>query len=281
MIFTRKVCVLIALVASLVPSCLFAQYQHEVDPFWSNFGNGGRRYELGGGIVMPSGSFTGVVTTLGAGGVYRGDTTLTRDIAGSGFGGSIGLTLPFRATGHISCWAATIQLMGNMITWEELNQTMSAGGSFEARATPLTASTIQVAMPLGVDYKIGNDAILTKRLPFGVSLGAGVIPQFTMTTLPDINDYKPQYGYGFTPYAKFDWSIFGGICWKIRFMYTMGKINLLDQNRKLEGYNDGTFAISSSGQFMASLIIMPFSYKWREFAWYNTYDTYNQHDRFN
>lgn len=279
--FTRKACIILALVASVIPASLFAQYQHQIDPFWSNFRNGGRRYELGGGLVMPAGFFSGVVTAPNSSGVFRGDSTLKRAVKGSGFGGSIGLALPFRATGHISCWAVTVQLMANMMTWESLNQTLEPGGSFKDRATPLEASTLQVALPLGVDYKIGNDAILTKRLPFGVSLGAGIFPHFNMTTLPQISGYTPQQGYSIWPYAKMDISVFTGLCWKLRFMYTAGGTNLLDVNRKLEGFNDGPFDISSSGQFMASFIIMPFSGRWREYAWYNTYDTYNQHDRFN
>ena len=276
----RKACIAFALAVALIPNRLSAQYQHQIDPFWSNLRNTGR-YEIGGGLVMPSGNFTGVVTVLGSNNYYRGDSTAKRAIKGSGFGGSIGLCLPFRATGHISCWAITASLMGNMILWPSLNQTMSTGGTYTDRTTKLDASTIQIALPLGVDYKVGNDAILTKRLPFGVSIGAGIFPQLTMTTLSGVSGYKAQWGNGILPYAKLDISIFTGFCWKLRFMYTGGNVNLLDQNASLPAYNQGPFTISSSGQFMASLIIMPFSGKWREFAWYNTYDTYNQHDRFN
>ena len=154
-------------------------------------------------------------------------------------------------------------------------------GSYKSVSVPLNATTMQVTLPIGVDYKIGNDAILSKRLPFGTSLGIGVIPQLTMTNLEGISGFTAQYGYGCTPYAKMDISLFTGLCWKLRFLYTMGNINLLDVNAKLGNLNDGPFTISSSSQFMASFVIMPFSGGWKEFAWYNTYDTYNQHDRFN
>lgn len=278
---TRKAYFIVAFFTTIISSQSFAQYKHQIDPFWSNFGNGGRRYEIGGGLVMASGVTTGVTTVLGAGNYYRGDSTITRNISGQGFGGSIGLNLPFRATGHISCWAATIQLMGNMVTWTQLNQTMSTSGTFSDASKKLEASMLQVGLPIGIDYKIGHDAILTKRLPFGASMGAGIFPQFNMTNLPAISGYTAQQGYSIWPYAKVDLSAFTGFCWKIRIMYTMGNVNLLDVNRKLPGYNDGPFNIASNSQLMASLIIMPFSGKWREFAWYNTYDTYNTHDRFN
>ncbi len=276
----RKACIAFAVVFALMPVLGFAQYQHRVAPFWSNLRNP-HRYEIGGGIVMPSGSFTGVVRVFGPGNFYKGDTTAKRKISGTGFGASIGLALPFKATGHISCWAATVQLMGNMMVWNDLNQTYGTDGTYKVNPTPLNASTLQVALPLGIDWKVGNDAILTKRLSFAAAFGAGIMPQLTMTTLDGVSGFKSQYGYGFTPYVKFDWSVFTGLCWKLRFMYTTGNINLLDVNAKVSPLNDGPFTISSSGQIMASFILMPFSGKWNETAWWNTYDTYNLHDRFN
>ncbi len=276
----RKAGIVFAIVFAMVPVLGFAQYQHTVDPFWSNLRNP-LRYEIGGGLVMPSGTFTGVVHVQGSNGVYKGDSTASRSLSSQGFGGSIGLALPFKATGHISCWAVSAQLSGNIYSWEGLNQTMGLDGSYNDADVPLNAGTMQFTMPIGIDYKIGNDAILTKRLPFAAAFGVGVMPQFAMTTLEDISGFKAQYGYGCTPYAKFDWSIFAGICWKLRFMYSMGNINLLDVNSRLGTYNDGPFTISSGSQFMVSLMFMPFSGGWKEFAWYNTYDTYNQHDRFN
>jgi hypothetical protein len=276
----RKACVVFALLIALLPSLSFAQYQHTVDPFWRNLKNP-KRYELGGSIIMPSSTFTGVVRVNGPGGSYKGDTTASRALPGSGIGVLIGLNLPFKATGHISCWAVAAQLMANMYTWSDLNQTLGADGSYKAHSTPLNGSTTQAALPIGIDYKIGNDAILTKRLPFGASFGVGVMPQLTMTTLEGISGFTAQYGYGCTPYAKFDVSVFTGLCWKLRFMYSMGNINLIDVNHKIANLNDGPFTISQGSQFMASFVIMPFSGGWREYAWYNTHDTYNQHDKFN
>jgi hypothetical protein len=280
--FIRKACTVFSLVLASLPFVGFTQYQHNVnEPFLSNLSNA-QRYEIGGGLVMSSGNFTGNVRVLGPNNYYKGDSTLTRPLSGMGFGGSIGVALPFKGTGHISCWAATIQLMANMTTWSDLNQTMSTDGSFSPAATSLNGSTMQVALPLGIDYKIGNDAlVLTRRLLFNTALGAGVMPQINMTTLEGIDGFKAQFGYGFTPYAKVDLGFLAGICWKVRLMYTAGNVNLLDVNRRQFTLNDGPFDIRNKSQIMASLIIMPFSGRWSEVGWYNTYDTYNHHDRFN
>jgi hypothetical protein len=276
----RKACFVSAFIFSLLPVLSFAQYQHMVEPFWSNLRNP-ERYEIGGGLVMPSGSFTGVVRVLGAGDVYKGDSTATRAIKGNGFGGTIGLNMPFKATGHISCWAVAAQLQLNMYTWSDLNQTMGSNGQYKKATPSLNAATMQVAIPIGIDYKIGNDAILTKRLPMGASFGIGFIPQIMTTNLQGVSGSTAQYGYSCLPYAKFDWSVFTGWCWKLRFMYSAGNVNLLDVNRKIANINDGPFKFSSGSTISASFIIMPFSGRWSEYTWYNTFDTYNQHDKFN
>ena len=276
----RKACFVTAFIFALMPVLSFAQYQHMVEPFWSNLRNP-LRYEIGGGLVMPSGSFTGVVRVVDAGGEFKGDSTASRKLPGSGFGGGIGLCLPFKATGHISCWAVAAQLTANMYTWSDLNQTMNTSGTYKASTPSLNAATMQVCLPIGIDYKIGNDAILTKRLPMGATFGLGVIPQIMMTNLQGVSGYTPQYGYSCLPYAKFDWSVFTGFCWKIRAMYSMGNVNLMDVNRSLNNLTDGPFKFSSTSQLSLSLIIMPFSGGWKEYTWYNTFDTYNQHDKFN
>lgn len=280
MSFMRKACFFAVTALAILPELSFAQYQHTVDPFWSSLGNP-RRYEIGGGLTMPAGTFTGVVTIQGAGGEFKGDSTASRAIPANGFGGLIGVNMPFKATGHISCWAVAAQLGVNMYTWADLNQTMTIAGDYKTSKKPLSASTMQIILPVGIDYKVGNDAILTKRLPLGVSFGVGVVPQIMQTKLNEVSAFKPQWGYSCLPYAKFDVSVFTGFCWKIRLMYSMGQINLLDVNHKIDGYNDGMLTLSSKSQLMASFIIMPFSGGWREWAWYNTHDTYNLHDKFN
>jgi hypothetical protein len=259
----------------------FAQYVHNVAPFFSNFKNK-HRYEIGGNLIIPSGEFTGVVR-VNDGNTYRGDSTATRSMSGDmGYGIDLGLSLPFKGTGHISCWAAAIHLMANQYMWKNLNQTMSTSGSYVDATVPVNATTLQIALPIGIEWKVGNDAILSKRLNFGTSLGAGVIPQLNITELEGVPYIDKGYGWGFRPYAKAELAIFTGICWKLRFMYTPGNVNLLDVNRKLtNNLTDGPFTIRSTSNFIMSLIIMPWSVSWRETDWWNTYDTYNQHDRFN
>lgn len=279
MSFMKKPVVFFAVIFALIPSFGFAQYVYEVDPFWSYFKDPGR-WEIGGGLAMASGEFAGVSRVITPG--YIGDTTSTRAITSTGFGAHIGLSIPIKGTGHISCWAVAAQLMVNQFIWSDLNQTYGVDGSYKSATTSVSALTQQISLPIGIDYKVGNDAILTKRLALGTSLGVGVIPQVNITELESIKGFDGGTKFGLTPYAKVEGAFFIGLCVKVRAMYTFGNQWLLDVNRPIApGLTDGPFNISMKSNLMVSLIIMPFSGKWDEWAWYNTYDTYNQHDRLN
>jgi hypothetical protein len=272
---------MLAAAVVLAPISGFSQYIYQVDPLLSYFSDG-QRYDIGGGVVLPGGEFTGVVRVTDNGTTPLGDSTAKRSLSTMGYGGTISVNLPFKGTGHISCWAVHVQLTANQYTWTDLNETMNSSGVYKPSSKSLDASTIQVMLPIGIDWKVGNDAIKSKRLAFGLSLGAGVAPQFNITGVSSVSTtYESTYGWGFTPYAKIDWSIFAGLCWKIRAMYQIGKVNILDVNGKVVGANDGTFTISSTNAISLSLLVMPFSGRWSESQWYNTHDTYNQHDRFN
>jgi hypothetical protein len=272
---------ILAFVLALMPGRGMAQYVHEVDPMGFSFRNQ-MRYEIGGGIIMPMGEFHGVARAVNPNGGYIGDTTLSRTLDGAmGINFTLGLSIPFKGTGHISCWALKVELMLNQYMWNDLNKQYK-DGSFYAASTPLNATTQNIMMPLGIEYKVGNDAILSKRLYFGASFGAGLIPQYNRTFLEGVTNINPQGAWGLTPYGKFEFSTFAGLCWKFRFMYTIGDVNLIDVNHQVARHiDDAAFAIKSKSNFIASLIIMPFSYQWQETDWWNTYDTYNQQDRFN
>ena len=276
----KKPIIFLALALIAIPKSGFAQYQFEVDPFFSYFTDL-QRYDLAFTEVLPFATFQGVVPAY-ANGHYIGDTTAKRKTPGAGIGGSIGLSIPFKATGHISCWAVDFRLMANMYTWTNLNETYSLDGSYHAVTPDLGATTLQVAIPIGIEYKIGNDAIKTKRLAFGTTLGGGVMSSYNITNLnPSDTAIKSHGAFGFNPYAKVDISVFLGICFKLRFMYTMGDVTLIDVNKPTDYRINGPFKVTSNGNFMISLVLMPFSGGWYERKWYNTHDTYNQHDRLN
>lgn len=277
----KKPILFLAFAVLVMPTTGFAQYLFQVAPLFSYFRDF-QRYEISGTYVVPFATFNGVTRVQDANGNYQGDSTLKRTQVGSGIGGSIGLSLPFKATGHISCWAVNFHLMAHMYTWTNLNPTMGTDGSFVNVTPALTASTIQVALPIGIDWKAGNDCIKSKRLPLGTSLGVGFMPQMNMTTVSNPPPgQNAQFAFGCTPYAKVEASFFAGLDIKLRAIYTIGDITLIDVNQPIQGYNDGQFKITSNGNLMLSLVIMIGSGGWEEYSWWTTHDTYNQHDRLN
>ena len=279
--FFKKPIVFLACAMLAAPFSGFAQYKYEVEPFFSYFKEA-KRYELGFNYVMPFGEFAGVTRVINNSGTFLGDTTTKRNItATSGFGGQIGLSLPVKATGHISCFAASFHIMGNMFAWTGLNPTQKADGTVNTVGSKsVDATTIQISVPIGFDWKAGNDAILTKRLPFGTTMGVGAMPQVTMTSLATGN-IDSKMSFGCTPYAKAELSIFAGLDFKLRAMYSVGNITLIDVNKAIPGSTDGPFKLTSTSNLILSLVIMPFSGGWYEHSWWTTHDGYNQHDRLN
>jgi len=277
--FIKKPIIMLAFVLLGLPMAGRAQYLFQLDPFFSYFTDKGR-YEIGFHYgVLSFGEFAGTIP-FGALGAGQGDTNIVHQYGLMNFGGYIGTSIPFKATGHISLFAMDIGLNFNSLTWPGLNMVYS-DNEVTAPTPLLNATTMQIGLPIGVEWKVGCDAIETRRLAFSASFGAGILPQLSMTTLADAPDVKTNYGFNCAPYLKAEVGENLWLCTKFRFMATFGDVKLLDVNHALPGKTDGPFRVVSHGNVMLSWIIMPFSPGWRETAWWNTHDTYNQHDRLN
>ena len=258
-----------------------AQYKFQIDPFFSYFRDLSR-YEIGGTYLMASGAFNGVSTVYGYNRYYVGDTTIKRSInANPGFGGDIGIAVPFAATGHISLFAVSIHAMVTQYSYNDINKTYTVDNSFVKNNVSLNSSTMQISLPIGLDWKVGCDAIGSKRLLFGADFGAGVQPNFNMTSLTPTGGIPTYYNFGFIPYAKVEGSFFMGMDIKVRAMYSMGNVQLMDSKVAVAGYNDGPFRITNASNLMLSVLIQPFSSRWKESAWYNDYDSYNWNEHLN
>ena len=102
------------------------------------------------------------------------------------------------------------------------------------------------------------------------------------TTLVGVKDYDEHttgYHFGFNPYVKAEVAAYAGICFKLRLTASYGKLNYLFENYNVGKYTDGAFHITGLMNITGSLILMPFSYRWTEHSWFNTYDTYNPFDK--
>jgi hypothetical protein len=265
-VLTILVCILLA------PSAGFAQFRN-----WD-------RFELGGSYVMAMGNFSGVSGVTDASGRWMGDTTVKRSITTSiGYGAFIGTCIPFKRLGHESLWAISLGITGNMLTWSDVNSIYGSGGvTKNGFVGSVDATTLQIGIPFGIEYKVGTDAIKSQRSRTGASFGIGFMPVMngsTLTTVKTADDHNSGFNYGFNPYIKAEVAGYAGICFKLRLMASYGNLNYLFENANAGKYTDGPFRITGMANITGMLILMPFSYRWTEHSWFNTYDTYNPYDK--
>lgn len=264
-----------------IPGFGYAQYLYTVQPFFSYFKDWDR-YEIGGNGAIMLGEYHGTVPVYN-GNSFLGDTTIKRSMVSQpGFGGTIGLSIPVARIGHISTAAVSVHLMYNMYEWQNLNATYSyEGNSFVNVKPPLNAMTTQICLPVSFDYKVGTDAILTKRLRFGATVGGGLMPEYNSTALENAKGFNATSNFTASPFFKLEGAVFAGICIKLRLQVSYGSLSLMSINKPVGTTTDGPFQLSGSANAVATLIFMPFSMKWGETGWWNTHDTYNPYDKLN
>src|ERR1700735_3484731 len=109
--FIKKLPVFLAFAFLGIPAASFAQYHYDTEPFFSYFKDL-KRWDFAGGVVLPTGNFSGVTSVQSPG--YVGDTTMKRKLTSqTGLGGSISVFAPFKGTGHISYWGMDVGVMVN------------------------------------------------------------------------------------------------------------------------------------------------------------------------
>ncbi len=135
-----------------------------------------------------------------------------------------------------------------------------------------SGGTVQMALPVGLDFKFGCDALGTKSRRFCTTLGFGVYPSYAMTSLDFNVDVDPNISVA--PYAKFEVGIFAGICMKLRTIYSYGNFNYMEVNstEKNElGEMSSKTTLTGKSNLTVSLLFMPFSWKWSRAEWWNTF----------
>ena len=174
-------------------------------------------------------------------------------------------------------WALSIHVIYNEFIWESLNQAYSANGDYvNVTGYPdLYGATLQIGVPIGIDYKIGTDAICTKKRRFGCTFGAGIFPTYNATAMLGVDNAGVGIGYGVSPYLKAEAAVFGGLCFKFRALYSFGGEPYIDQTKNDLAFTSGPFKVTGKSNLMLSFIIMPFAWHWKEKEWYNTYGSYN------
>lgn len=225
------------------------------------FPKGLQRTEIGYSYCMTSATYTYHATTFDQSTISLIDTTYREKIrTKGGFGGMIGNYFPVTSLGDKGALAISLSYMYNALFWEGTSFSYSTG----TEGTTSTGSgTVEMALPVGVDYKFGCDALLDKSKRFCYTLGAGVYPSLTATVF---RDYTGA-GFKMLPYLKGEVGIFAGICFKLRATYAFGNIKYISYDESYGNVQSQT-TLKGKSAFSLSLILMPFSWKWEKQDWW-------------
>lgn len=188
---------------------------------------------------------TGIVT----------DTSFTDRLSSkSGFGGFAGYYFPVSKIGPKTRLAIDLTYMYNAFLWD--GGTFAYSANSRTGSTSVGSGTIEMALPVGADFKYGSDALMDKNEKLCYSFGAGVYPSMDLTV------YREVGGFNFhvRPYVKAEAGIFAGICMKLRLTYIMGNIDYFSYGHSNPGDVEST-TFTSKGTAVVSLVLMPFSWK--------------------
>lgn len=184
------------------------------------------------------------------------------------WGFTVGTYFPLKRIGAASSLNLSIDYMYNLMTWKS-----EVPFGLESANFVFDGATVQMALPIGLDLKFGADAVQTRSPRLCGTVGAGVYPSYAITSLTGAPlTIDPTFGVA--PYIKAELGVYAGICMKVRLLYAIGDLNYMDirnnssgNGQTAEGYNK----LVGKSNLAISLLIMPFSYKWQDEHWWNTY----------
>lgn len=122
---------------------------------------------------------------------------------------------------------------------------------------------LRSGIPISLDYKVGAEAASDKYLKSMFTMGAGISPRFVSEGF--LGGYAIP---SLSPFVKVEAGYYLGVAFKIRAMYFFGEqlwndsffLNAIT-NDELPAYG-ATYRLSTQGEFLLSLIVMPYSGSW-------------------
>ncbi|GEM_PF-710856 len=237
-------------------------------------------------------SFTAVnqvqTFTLPDGSVHEFKSNQVRSLMSPGV--YIGWSLALKKLGmqKRSALGLNIGMQENMFLWSHTSKTwgktswaIDGTGQDGFYDEETIGMSMQIGVPVSLDFKFGFDALKYKNIRWASSVGIGVMPQFTMSAgIPNFE--SESFAIGVTPFIKGDIGFFAGIAMKLRAQVGFGVMPMADSRNSMFGGMSGGIFGENSGvkheykvnapvQATISFIIMPFSWTWGEKGWWNTY----------
>lgn len=196
----------------------------------------------------------------------------------AGWGGLVGTSIPVKRLGTKSILAIGVDFMYNIYVWDykapyfngfAKDSTGTITGLDYNDSYSFDGVSVQLALPVSADFKFGCDAIADKTVRFCGTVGAGAYPSLAAT----VDASNAGYGFGIVPFVKAEFGVMGGICFKIRTTYAIGKIPYYTSGNSVSTLADfnSTSSLTGKSSFAVSLIFMPLAWKWKTTGWWNTY----------
>lgn len=225
--------------------------------FYGGVPRGPKNFEVGYSYCSASAEFKYSANSFNENTGLVTDTSFTERLTSkSGFGALGGYYFPVYKVGPKSKLAITLTYMYNAYLWD--GGTFAYSANSQTGSTSVGSGTIEMALPVGVDYKFGSDAMMDKNEKLCYSFGAGVYPSMDLTVYRDVGAF-----HFFTrPFVKAEAGIFAGICMKLRATYVFGNIDYFSYGHDNPGDVEHT-SFTSKGTAVLSLVLMPFSWKFQ------------------
>jgi len=237
-----------------------------------------KRFELGYSYTVGFATYSSVERVKNPGNETVYENNIKENVRSKfGYGGLMGSYIPLKRVGN-SLMAIGVNFQYNAFLWDYTtpvfqnwvtNENGEITGAYYSNDFGLgfSSMSVQMAVPVSLDFKFGAEASLQKAAKFTGTIGAGVYPSANMTVDFD----NGGFGFGVSPFVKGEIGIKGGILWKLRAQYVMGRIPFYTDGNSIGGLMGSTNSSELIGKGVASvsLVFMPFSWNFREDGWWN------------
>lgn len=224
------------------------------------------RYQIGYSFVNSTAEYNGMLRTYDLKHNYIADTPWTETVhTSAAFGITMGTYLPIKRLGKSSTLATNIDFTYDFKYWKNV-----AGGLYsEFTDLDISGVSVEIGVPITLDFKFGCDATSTKNQRFCTTLGAGIYPTFAFTSFED----NAATGFGMAPVVKYEVGFFKGICMKFRVLYSFDNIQYISKSGSVFKQDDlaSNFTLKGKSTLTVSAIFMPFSFLWERKGWWNSY----------
>jgi hypothetical protein len=248
----------------LLPALVFAQ---------PRIPKGLQRFQIGYSFPMTSATYTTHSLIFDDFGDNNLDTVQSKDVkTKGGFGVTLGTHFPIVQLSDNSCLSISLDYLYNLLVWDadmvKIDGYDATTGAYTYNSTYIiSAATVHMGLPVGIDYKMGGEASLDRSNRTSLTLGTGFYPSMNATIFENNAGAKLKI----QPYLKAEFGAFAGVNWKVRALYSFGRLEYIDYSSSLTGtgyaYEESASLISKSS-LVLSLMVQPFSFGWSKSQWW-------------